>query len=118
MGDSLDYGLDADGADCHDLLGTRCAPYVNQLLAGTAYDFHCHFNLNRATLSVPLWGPDAGAEPICHPIVVQVYDLDDDLLADWTPPARARYLGASGVRHGYLPSQTPPPPLTHAVADR
>ncbi len=33
---------------CHDLLGTRCDPYVNQLLSGAAYDFHCHSNLTRA----------------------------------------------------------------------
>ena len=44
------YGLDEDGAGCHDLLGTRCDPYVNQLLSGTAYDFHCHSNLIRAVL--------------------------------------------------------------------
>jgi uncharacterized protein YcgI (DUF1989 family) len=48
--DSLAYGRDEHGAGCHDLLGTRCDPYVNQLLAGTAYDFHCHSNLVRAVL--------------------------------------------------------------------
>jgi uncharacterized protein YcgI (DUF1989 family) len=50
VADSLEYGLDEDGAGCHDLLGTRCDPYVNQLLNGTAYDFHCHSNLVRAVL--------------------------------------------------------------------
>jgi uncharacterized protein YcgI (DUF1989 family) len=50
VADSLEYGLDEDGAGCHDLLGTRCDPYVNQLLSGTAYDFHCHSNLVRAVL--------------------------------------------------------------------
>jgi uncharacterized protein len=50
VGDSLEYGLDEHGAGCHDLLGTRCDPYVNQLLAGTVYDFHCHSNLVRAVL--------------------------------------------------------------------
>jgi uncharacterized protein len=50
VADSLGYGLDEDGAGCHDLLGTRCDPYVNQLLNGTAYDFHCHSNLVRAVL--------------------------------------------------------------------
>jgi uncharacterized protein YcgI (DUF1989 family) len=48
--DTVQYGRDADGAGCHDLLGTRCDPYVNQLLQGTAYDFHCHSNLVRAVL--------------------------------------------------------------------
>jgi uncharacterized protein YcgI (DUF1989 family) len=53
VGDSMAYGIDEDGAGCHDLLGTRCDPYVNRLLAGTDYDFHCHSNLFRAVLP---WG--------------------------------------------------------------
>ncbi len=51
--DTIGYGRDADDAGCHDLLGTRCDPYVNQVLSGAAYDFHCHSNLTRAVLS---WG--------------------------------------------------------------
>ncbi|KAL0958263.1 hypothetical protein HGRIS_000416 [Hohenbuehelia grisea] len=36
-GDSLrDYGTDTDGARVHDLLGTRCDPYVNRMLSGVA----------------------------------------------------------------------------------
>ena len=162
VADSIDYGVDEDGAGCHDLLGTRCDPYVSQLLSGTAYDFHCHSNLVRAIagfgltefdvhdvlnvfqvtglrrdderyfmkpcparsgdyfelfaeidllmaastcpggdLSVPLWGPDAGAEPVCHPIQVQVFELGDELLSQWVPPRPVDYRGASGVRHGY-----------------
>jgi uncharacterized protein YcgI (DUF1989 family) len=40
------------GGRCHDLLGTRCDPYVNVLLSGEAgsYDYHCHSNLTRAIL--------------------------------------------------------------------
>lgn len=48
--DTIDYGVDDDGARCHDLLGTRCDPYVNQLLTGESFDFHCHSNLVRAVL--------------------------------------------------------------------
>src|SRR5687768_7659011 len=33
-GDSVNYGIDADGAGCHDLLGTRCDPYVHKMLTG------------------------------------------------------------------------------------
>jgi len=34
-GDSLkDYGTDAEGGRVHDLLGTRCDPYVNRMLTG------------------------------------------------------------------------------------
>ncbi|MCC5885605.1 MAG: DUF1989 domain-containing protein [Gammaproteobacteria bacterium] len=44
------YGVDADGGRLHDLLGTRCDPYVNRLLTGEDFDFHCHSNLLRAVL--------------------------------------------------------------------
>lgn len=47
--DSLaDYGIDEHGGRIHDLLGTRCDPYVNKLLTGEDFDFHCHSNLTRA----------------------------------------------------------------------
>ena len=50
-GDSLaDYGVDTEGARIHDLLGTRCDPYVNRMLTGEDFDFHCHSNLVRAVL--------------------------------------------------------------------
>jgi uncharacterized protein YcgI (DUF1989 family) len=32
----------------HDLLGTRCDPYISHVLTGNEYDFHCHSNLVRA----------------------------------------------------------------------
>ena len=47
-GDTVDYPLDEDGAGCHDLLGTRCDPYVHKLLNGEDFDFCCHSNLVRA----------------------------------------------------------------------
>lgn len=43
-----DYGIDGDGGRVHDLLGTRCDPYVNHLLTGEDFHFHCHSNLTRA----------------------------------------------------------------------
>ena len=46
--DTVRYGIDADGAGCHDLLGTRCDPYVDKLLNGEEFDFSCHSNLVRA----------------------------------------------------------------------
>ncbi|MGC2947033.1 urea carboxylase-associated family protein [Burkholderia ambifaria] len=42
------YGVDGDGGRVHDLLGTRCDPYVNKLLTGEDFHFHCHSNLVRA----------------------------------------------------------------------
>jgi uncharacterized protein YcgI (DUF1989 family) len=44
------YGSDAEGGRVHDLLGTRCDPYVNRMLTGEDFDFHCHSNLVRAVL--------------------------------------------------------------------
>jgi uncharacterized protein len=46
--DTVQYRRDADGAGCHDLLGTRCDPYVHKLLNGDEWDVCCHSNLVRA----------------------------------------------------------------------
>ncbi|MEU9482154.1 urea carboxylase-associated family protein [Streptomyces decoyicus] len=157
--DTLDgYGTDGEGGRVHDLLGTRCDPYVNRMLTGEDFDFHCHSNLVRAVLpygltefdvhdvlnvfqctglnaddqyfmkacparpgdhfeffaeldllcalstcpggdlSVPLWGPDAG-DPleVCHPIGIEVYEVDDALLEGWTSPPRAAYRNLHGM---------------------
>lgn len=49
IADSLSwYGEDEHGGRVHDLLGTRCDPYINTVLSGQTYDFHCHSNLTRA----------------------------------------------------------------------
>ncbi|SDB94267.1 urea carboxylase-associated family protein [Acinetobacter boissieri] len=49
--DSLkDYGIDEHGGRIHDLLGTRCDPYINRILTGKDFDHHCHSNLTRAVL--------------------------------------------------------------------
>jgi uncharacterized protein YcgI (DUF1989 family) len=48
------YGEDEHKGRVHDLLGTRCDPYINAVLSGGGeYDFHCHSNLTRAVLP---WG--------------------------------------------------------------
>ena len=47
-GDTVNYPLDEDGAGCHDLLGTRCDPYVHKMLNGEDFDYCCHSNLVRA----------------------------------------------------------------------
>ncbi|WP_339673443.1 DUF1989 domain-containing protein [Dasania marina] len=47
--DSLaDYGIDEHGGRVHDLLGTRCDPYINKMLTGEEFHHHCHSNLTRA----------------------------------------------------------------------
>ncbi|MEN8582757.1 DUF1989 domain-containing protein [Burkholderia sp. RS01] len=44
------YGVDSEGGRVHDTLGTRCDPYVNRVLTGADFDYHCHSNLTRAVL--------------------------------------------------------------------
>jgi uncharacterized protein YcgI (DUF1989 family) len=48
--ETIAYGEDEDGGRCHDLLGTRCDPYVNKMLTGEEFDYSCHSNLTRAVL--------------------------------------------------------------------
>jgi uncharacterized protein YcgI (DUF1989 family) len=56
--DTVQYGRDEDGAGCHDLLGTRCDPYVHKLLNGEEFDLCCHSNLVRAVAPYHLAEPD------------------------------------------------------------
>jgi len=67
------YGQDENGGRVHDLLGTRCDPYINTVLSGSQYDFHCHSNLSRA---VSKWGL---REDDVHDVLnlFQVTGLDD-----------------------------------------
>lgn len=152
-----------DASVIHDLLGTRCDPYVNRMLSGEDFDYHCHSNLTRAVqpwgltefdvhdvlnvfqfaglndkneyfmsscparpgdyleffaeidllcalstcpggdLSVHMWGPDAASteEQLehCHPLGVQVFEVEQSALQDWKSPERAEYRGANGL-HG------------------
>ena len=153
------YGVDEHGGRIHDLLGTRCDPYINRLLTGEDFHFHCHSNLTRAILpygltefdvhdvlnvfqvtglnheekyfmkacpagpgdyleifaeidllcalstcpggdlSVPLWGPGA-QDPlsVCRPLAVEVYKVDEALLAGWSSPKRSLYRGQHGLK--------------------
>lgn len=82
--DTVRYGVDADGGRCHDLLGTRCDPYVNKLLTGEEFDRHCHSNLTRAILPYGLTELDV------HDVlnVFQVTGLTDDRYFMKASPAR------------------------------
>src|SRR5215472_6204669 len=112
--DSVQYGRDEDGGGCHDLLGTRCDPYVHKLLNGEEFDLCCHSNLVRAVapfhltaiyvcphgdLSVAVWGPGAGdALATCRPLGVEIWQPAAELLAGWKPPAPSDYRGGHGLR--------------------
>jgi uncharacterized protein YcgI (DUF1989 family) len=72
--ETIRYGVDADGGRCHDLLGSRCDPYVTKLLTGEEFDFNCHSNLVRAVLPYHLNESDV------HDVlnIFQVTGLDAD----------------------------------------
>lgn len=42
------YGWDQDGCGIHDVIGTRCDPYIRRMITGQDYDHCCHSNLIRA----------------------------------------------------------------------
>lgn len=82
--DTVRYGVDEDGGRCHDLLGTRCDPYVNKLLTGREFDYHCHSNLTRAVLPYHLTEFDV------HDVlnIFQVTGLKDDRYFMKASPAK------------------------------
>jgi len=52
-------------------------------------------------MTIPTWGPNA-ADPItiCRPIGVEVYTVDQELLAGWSPPLVSAYSGMHGMNLG------------------
>lgn len=68
------YGVDGEGGRVHDTLGSRCDPYVNRMLTGEDFDFHCHSNLTRAVMPYGLTEYDV------HDVlnVFQCTGLNDD----------------------------------------
>lgn len=58
----------------HDLMGTRCDPYVNLLMGGETFDFHCHSNLTRAV--VPYGLTELDVHDVLN--VFQVTGLDEE----------------------------------------
>jgi uncharacterized protein YcgI (DUF1989 family) len=82
--DTVQYGVDADGGRCHDLLGTRCDPYVTKLLTGQEFDYSCHSNLTRAVLPWRLTELDV------HDVlnIFQVTGLHEDRYFMKASPAR------------------------------
>ncbi len=85
-GDSIRYGIDADGAGCHDLLGTRCDPYVHKMLTGQDFDYCCHSNLLRAVTPFGLTESDV------HDVlnIFQVTGLTPDTHSYFVKPCPAR----------------------------
>ena len=94
VADTLDwYGIDADGAGVHDVIGTRCDPYTHALLTGAAYHRCCHSNLTRA-LAAYTGLPLAQAEPLVHDV------LNVFMCTGFCREAGLYFMKASPVRPG------------------
>jgi len=92
--DTLDwYGFDADGGSVHDVIGTRCDPYTNQLLSGQEYHHCCHSNLTRA-LAVETGLPLREAENYVHDV------LNVFMCTGFTTDTHQYFMKASPVRPG------------------
>ncbi len=87
------YGFDADGAGVHDVIGTRCDPYTNRLLAGDDYHYCCHSNLSRAFAAVSGL-PVAEAEMHVHDV------LNVFMATGFTRDTHQYFMKASPVRPG------------------
>ena len=92
--DTLDwYGFDEFGGSVHDVIGTRCDPYTNNLLSGGQYHHCCHSNLTRA-LADHLGCSLAEAEPHIHDV------LNVFMCTGFTRDTGQYFMKASPVRPG------------------
>lgn len=92
--DTLDwYGFDEFGGSVHDVIGTRCDPYTNNLLSGGQYHHCCHSNLTRA-LADHLGCLPHDAEPHVHDV------LNVFMCTGFTRDTGQYFMKASPVRPG------------------
>lgn len=92
--DTLDwYGWDDDGAGVHDVIGTRCDPYTNNLLSGGEYHHCCHSNLTRALASAQ-GQPTQAVEAFVHDV------LNVFMCTGFTRDTHQYFMKASPVRPG------------------
>lgn len=73
----------------HDLLGTRCDPYINQMLLGERFDFHCHSNLTRAVLPYGLTEFDV--HDVLNVFQVTGLNRDDEYFMQPCPAEKGDY---------------------------
>jgi uncharacterized protein YcgI (DUF1989 family) len=89
--DSLaDYGIDEHGGRVHDLLGTRCDPYVNRMLTGEDFNFHCHSNLTRAV--APYGLTEFDVHDVLNVFQCTGLNLNDQYFMKACPAKRGDYL--------------------------
>lgn len=92
------------GGRCHDLLGTRCDPYINHLLSsslsseedgrsgggGEEFDYHCHSNLVRAVL--PYGVPESAVHDVLNLFQVTGLDAQGRYFMEPSPAAEGDYV--------------------------
>ena len=88
-GDTVAYPLVEDGAGCHDLLGTRCDPYVHKLLNGEDFDYSCHSNLVRAV--APYHLDESDVHDVLNIFQVTGLTKDDRYFVKPSPAKRGDY---------------------------
>ncbi len=93
--DTLDwYGFDEFGGSVHDVIGTRCDPYTNNLLShGGQYHHCCHSNLTRA-FAQKTGKPQHEAETYIHDV------LNVFMCTGFTRDTGQYFMKASPVRPG------------------
>jgi uncharacterized protein YcgI (DUF1989 family) len=87
------YGWDKYGGGVHDVIGTRCDPYTNQLLKDSEYHYCCHSNLSRA-LAAHLDLPVTDVEHHVHDV------LNVFMCTGFTLDTHQYFMKASPVRPG------------------
>ncbi|MGV6811801.1 MAG: urea carboxylase-associated family protein [Brevirhabdus sp.] len=87
------YGIDPYGGSVHDVIGTRCDPYTNNLLSGGQYHHCCHSNLTRALADHTGLSLDQ-AEPHVHDV------LNVFMCTGFTRDTGQYFMKASPVRPG------------------
>ena len=92
--DTLDwYGFDQDGGSVHDVIGTRCDPYTNNLISNNQYHYCCHSNLTRALVNEKNIKKDE-AESLVHDV------LNVFMCTGFTHDTHQYFMKASPVRPG------------------
>mmetsp|Transcript_39242 Transcript_39242/g.117262 ORF Transcript_39242/g.117262 Transcript_39242/m.117262 type:complete len:298 (-) Transcript_39242:92-985(-) len=84
------YGWDEDGGGVHDVIGSRCDPYTNNVLKGENYDRCCHSNLTRALTARGVANPER-----CVHDVLNVF-----MCTGFTKDTHQYFMKASPVRPG------------------
>ncbi len=85
--DTIVFEPDAQGSRVHDLLGTRCDPYVMKMLADVDFDYFCQSNITRAILPYGLSESDVH-DPL-NVFQVTGLDREEDFYFLTPSPAKA-----------------------------